>query len=109
MTNEPQIDSILPNLDQAKFAELANRAVEKLCRNAPDGVAMIGYCGPGKYYQDFVVTLKCSRDRKKFEVYRNRDGVLVLAVDNGRITAVNYEYIFIDRHLKTKLGEPLDG
>lgn len=109
MNENTDIDSILPNIDQARFAELANRAVDKLCRNAPDGVAMIGYCGPGRLYQDYVVTIKASRDRKKFEVYRNRDGVLVLAVDNGKITAVNYEYIFIDHHLKSKLGEPLDG
>lgn len=104
-----EIGSILPNLDQAKFVELADRAKDKLCKRSPNGITMIGYNGPGRVYQDYVVTIRCSSDRKMFEVYRNRDGVLVLAVDHGKITAINYEYIFIDRHLRSKLGEPLDG
>ena len=109
MKDDVKIDRILPNMDQAKFVELAGRTKDRLCRRAPDGVSMIGYSGPGKVYQDFVTTIKCSKDGKKFEVYRNRDGVLVLAVDDGKVVAVNYEYIFIERHLRSKLGEPLDG
>lgn len=109
INEEGEIGSILPNLDQARFIELANRAQEKLCRHSPNGVSMIGYNGPGRFYQDYVVTIRSSKDRKKFEVYRNRDGVLVLSVDNGKVNAINYEYIFIDRHLRSKLGEPLDG
>ena len=106
---ENDIRGILPNIDQAKFVELAARAKDRLCRRAPDGVTMLGYSGPGKFYQDYVVTIKCNRDGSKFEVYRNRDSVLVLAVDGHDITAINYEYIFIDRHLKSKLGDKADG
>ena len=109
MLQEDEIHGILPNLDQAKFIELAGRAKEKLCKRSPDPVSLIGYNGPGRIYQDYVVTIRSSKDGKKFEVYRNRDGVLVLAVNDGNVTAINYEYIFIDRHLRSKLGEPLDG
>ena len=56
-----------------------------------------------------MVSILASKDGKKFEVYRNRDGVLVLAMDGTDVKAINYEYIFIDRHLRSKLGEPLDG
>jgi len=109
MEQEDIIPGILPNLDQAKFVELASRARDRLCRRSPYSVSMIGYNGPGRVYQDYVVTIRSSKDGKKFEVYRNRDGVLVLAVDGGNVTAINYEYIFVDRHLRSKLGEQLDG
>lgn len=107
--NTAEIGSILPNVDQARFIELAGRAKERLCKHSPDGVTMIGYSGPGRVYQDFVVTIRCSQDRTKFEVYRNRNGVLVLSVDGKKVNAINYEYIFIDRHLRSKMGESLDG
>lgn len=109
MPTKSEIRGLLPNIDQAKFVDLASRAVEKLCKRAPDGVTMISYSGPGKSYCDFVVSLRCSRDGRKFEVYRNRDGELVLAVDDGEVTAISFKYIFIERHLRSKLGEPLDG
>jgi hypothetical protein len=109
MQQEDEIHGILPNLDQAKFIELANRAKDKLCRRSPDPVSLIGYNGPGRAYRDYVVSIRASKDGKKFEVYRNRDGVLVLAMDGTDVRAINYEYIFIDRHLRSKLGEPLDG
>jgi hypothetical protein len=51
-----------------------------------------------------VVTIRQDSKRKKLEVVRNRDAVVVLAVDNGRMIAVNYEYIFVERHLNDKVS-----
>jgi hypothetical protein len=30
---------------------------------------------------------------------------MVFSTAEGRITGINYEYIFIDRHMRSKLGE----
>jgi hypothetical protein len=67
MQQEDEIHGILPNLDQAKFIELANRAKDKLCRRSPDPVSLIGYNGQGRVYQDYVVSIRASKDGKKFE------------------------------------------
>jgi len=104
MTEMEDKSAIIPNLDQAKFIELVERSLRKLCKHVPS-VTMIGYRGQGYRYQDYVVTIVASRDRKSCEVYRNRDGVMVFSMTNGIVTGINYEYIFIDRHIRSKLGE----
>lgn len=109
MANQADIiDSLLPNTDLAKFWELADTAKDRLCRRVQH-VTMIGYDGPGYYYQDYVVTITCAANRKKYEIVRNRTGSLVFSVNDGKITARNYEIIFIETHLRKKLGLQLDG
>jgi hypothetical protein len=93
---------LLPNGDQAVFIDLVGRALRKLCKKQVP-VKMITYSGPGYRYQDYVVTITCSRDRKTCEVYRNRDGVLVYSCDRGRVIAMTYEYIFVENHLRSKV------
>lgn len=95
--------TLMANLDQAAIAELAGKAAKQLCKRV-QSVAMLNYRGPGYLYQDFVVTIRQDSKRKKLEVVRNRDAVVVLAVDNGRMIAVNYEYIFVERHLNDKVS-----
>ena len=91
------------NIDQENFRFLVEKALKKLCRT-PGTVEMIGLRGPGYTYSDFVVTISCSRNRKDCEVYRNRDGVLVFAERDGKVTAMDREYVFVDSHLRKKLG-----
>ena len=100
----PEKNAILPNIGQAEFAELVGRAVHRLCRRVPE-VNCIQYRGPGYEYRDYVVTILASRDRRTCEVWRNRDGVMVCSIKDGRMTGINYEYIFVDRHIRSKLGE----
>ena len=104
MTETEDKSAIIPNIDQAEFKGLVERSLRKLCKHVP-GVTMIGYRGQGYLYQDYVVTIVASRDRKSCEVFRNRDGAMVFSMTDGRITGINYEYIFIDRHIRSKLGE----
>ena len=92
------------NADQAKFKQLVLDALQSLCKPLKK-VTMIGYTGPGYYYQDYVVTLVATRDRESCDLYRNRDGALVFSMRNLGVTAMGYEYIFVDSHLDRKIKE----
>jgi hypothetical protein len=104
MDKNAEKNAIIPNIDQEAFRGLVERALYRLCKRV-QSVSMLQYSGPGYSYQDYVVTIKASKDRKTCEVWRNRDGVMVFSTAEGRITGINYEYIFIDRHMRSKLGE----
>ena len=98
-------DGSMPmNLDQARFKQLCLDAIRVLCKKNPH-VTMIGYDGPGKYYQDYVVTIIASRDGENCEVYRNRDGEMVFSMRNMRMTGFSYKFIFVENHLSKKVAE----
>lgn len=107
--NTAKIDRLLPNQDQAKFWSIADRAVRKLAKQKVSSVDMVGYRGPGYIYQDFVITIKAKPGKQTYEIYRNRTGEMVLSVDEGKMVARNYEYIFVENHLNEKIGERVDG
>ena len=94
---------MLLNIDQENFRFCVEKALKKLCRTSGT-VEMIGMRGPGYTYSDYVITIICSRNRKDCDVYRNRDGVLVFAERDGKVTAMDREYVFVDSHLRKKLG-----
>ena len=94
---------MLLNIDQENFRFLVEKALKKLCRTTGP-VEMIGMRGPGYTYSDYVITIICSRSRKDCDVYRNRDGVLVFSERDGKVTAIDREYVFVDSHLRKKLG-----
>lgn len=108
-SNDTRIDRLLPTQDQAQFWGLADRAVKRLATKRLPSVDMVGYRGPGYLYQDFVITVKAKPGKRSYEIYRNRTGTMVLSVDEGKMVGRNYEYIFVENHLKEKLGEFADG
>ena len=94
--------SLVLNIDQAKFKELVLDCIEKLCKFKKD-VNMMRKTENGYYYDDYVVTIKVSRDKRSCEVWRNRTGTLVFAMDDLKNIAMNYQYIFLIGHLTDKL------
>ena len=91
--------------DQAAFKKLVDEAASKLTKYSRS-VPVIGCkTGPGYEYEDYVITIRVSHDRQSCSVFRNRTGVLVYAMIDGRVASVNYEFIFVEDHLQSLLKE----
>lgn len=89
---------------QAEFMDILLRAMKsKECKHVRDA-GMMFKPGPGNEYSDFVVTVKCSQDRRTCEVYRNRTGTMIFAMLNGRVIAADYEIEFVVEHMKRKFS-----
>lgn len=57
----------------------------------------------GYKFSDFVITVSSSKFKDSFEVVRNRTGTIVLAVHDGVLKSLEWEYIFIQEHLRSLL------
>lgn len=99
--------SLALNLDQSRFKDLVLQAIKKLCKFKRD-IHMLRHDENGYLYEDYVITIKVSRDKRCCEVYRNRTGTLVFAMEDMKVIAIGYEYIFLESHLTKKLKE-VDG
>ena len=56
--------------------------------------------GKGKVYADFVITIKSTETYDSIEVYRNRTGTLIMAIEKTKNVSFNWEYIFVENHIK---------
>ena len=54
----------------------------------------------GKVYADFVITIKSTETYDSIEVYRNRTGTLIMAIEKTKNVSFNWEYIFVENHIK---------
>jgi hypothetical protein len=89
---------------QAEFMDILLGMMRKSCRHVAE-TGMMLKPGPGNMYSDFVVTVKCSQDRRTCEVYRNRTGTLVFAMKDGKVVAADYEIDFVLEHMRRKFGK----
>lgn len=105
MNNKDIYGSLVLNIDQAAFKSLVETAIPKLAKYTKSISLTNAKDAPGYVYQDYVVTIKVSHDKKSYEVYRNRTSVLVYAMINGKVASINYEYVFIEDHLKSLMKE----
>lgn len=104
MTSNTDHVSLPLNQDQAAFKQMVLECISLLPKYDKK-VSMLCYNGTGYSYSDFVITLKVSRDRRSCELWRNRTGTLIFAMNDMETTAMNWQYIFLETHLKTKLKE----
>jgi len=88
---------------QAEFMGILMTMMKSECKHVQD-TGMMLKPGPGNMYSDFVVTVKCSQDRRTCEVYRNRTGTLIFAMLNGKVVAADYEIEFVLDHMKAKFS-----
>lgn len=95
--------SLILTPSQAEFMGILLDMMRKECRHVADAGMMLKP-GPGNMYSDFVVTVKCSQDRRTCEVYRNRTGTLVFAMLKGKVVTADYEIDFILEHMRRKFG-----
>lgn len=94
--------SLILTPEQADFMENLLKLMPIACKHVSE-TGMMLKPGPGNMYRDFVITVKCSQDRRTCEVYRNRTGTLVFAMKDGKVLAADYEITFIVEHVKKKL------
>ena len=55
-------------------------------------------------YSDFVITVKCSQERRTCEMYRSRTGTLIFTMLNGKVIAADYEIDFVTERMKRKFS-----
>ena len=96
--------SLILTPTQAEFMGTLLKMMKTACKHVQE-TGMMLKPGPGNMYSDFVMTVKCSQDRRTCEVYRNRTGTLVFAMKDGRVVAADYELDFISEHMKNKFGD----
>lgn len=68
----------------------------KICKN----ISIMQHEGKGKVYADFVITIKSTETYDSIEVYRNRTGTLIMAIEKTKNVSFNWEYIFVENHIK---------
>jgi len=95
--------SLILTAEQAEFMGILLGMMKSSCRHVTDAGMMLKP-GPGNMYSDFVITVKCSQDRRTCEVYRNRTGTLIFAMLNGKVVTADYEISFVTEHMKRKFG-----
>ena len=88
---------------QAEFMGILLKMMKTECKHVQN-TGMMLKPGPGNMYSDFVITVKCSQDRRTCEVYRNRTGTLIFAMLNGKVIAADYEIDFVTEHMKRKFS-----
>lgn len=94
--------SLVLNVDQANFKSAVFKAMDRLRPSMDIGtIRTLRGAMPGYRHSDFVVTVNMSADGRTCEVYRNRDSKLIFAMYNERNASINWEYIFVQNHLKS--------
>ena len=88
---------------QSEFMGILLAMMRRECRHVAE-TGMMLKPGPGNMYSDFVVTVKCSQDRRTCEVYRNRTGTLIFAMKDGKVVAADCEIEFVVEHMRRKFG-----
>ena len=95
--------SLILTPEQDEFMGALLEFMPLACKEHVAQLGMLFKPGPGNRYSDYVITIHCSKDRRTCEVYRNRTGTLVFALDNGRVAVADWEITFVLEHLKNKL------
>lgn len=96
--------NLILTLDQQEFCDQCTRFVKENLHGATMEVKLNDKGVRGYRYSDFVVTVCADKTKDYFEVTRNRDGMLVLAVYNRIPVSINWEFIFVQEHIKSLLA-----
>ena len=96
--------NLILTLDQQEFCDQCTRFVKENLHGATMEVKLNDKGVRGYRYSDFVVTVCADKTKDYFEVTRNRDGMLVLAVYNRVPVSINWEFIFVQEHIKSLLA-----
>ena len=101
--------NLILNIDQAKFYGMVKKLVHSKMPSYSKEVPMLRGTQPGYMYHDWVLTLNISRDRESFDLYRNRDGKLLLSVTDGKVSSIHWEYIFVTWHIQAEVLKEVNG
>lgn len=86
-----------------QFVDDCTRFVKENLRGRTQEVKINNKELRGYKFSDFVITVSSTKFKDSFEVVRNRTGAVVLAVHDGVLKSLEWEYIFIQEHLHSLL------
>lgn len=101
-------DCIMLTLDQREFFELCSNFVKECLHGKTMEVTMGKQKSRGYKYSDFVVTITSNRLKNSFEVVRNRDGMLVLAVYDGKPRSIHWSFIYVQKYIQSLMDTLTD-
>lgn len=84
-------DTLILDSEQSAFKNACDLIVKSATKLDKDAGIRI--------YSDYVITVKASRDRRDYSVFRNRNGKLLLSVAMGKVNSISWEYIFASKHV----------